>query len=170
MHPSALFLLKLLTAHLAGDYLFQSSRLAREKHRPAFLALHLLAHAVLLALVGLTEPSSPRLWLVLLAVLAAHAAIDAATSRRTPRNLRLLSLDQGLHLASLVVAAHVAYRVEPGHALASVGDALGQPGAWLFAAGLLLAVPAGARRSPTSRANASRASSARASGSACSSA
>jgi len=46
-------LLKLVAAHLAGDYLLQPSWIAAEKERPAMLALHLAVHAALLVLVGL---------------------------------------------------------------------------------------------------------------------
>src|SRR5213083_2393268 len=99
--PPRLFL-KLLTAHLLGDYLLQPSQLALEQHRSDVLVLHGLAHAVLLVLVGLTEPATLSLWLALLFVLAAHSGIDAWTSRREPRDFRLLVLDQSLHLASLL--------------------------------------------------------------------
>src|SRR5258707_8534657 len=101
-------LLKLITAHLAGDYLAQPSRIASEKHRPPVLLLHTTLHGLLLVLVALTEPVSPRLWGALLLVVIAHGAIDAWTSRLAPRNLRLLTLDQSLHLASILVAVAIA--------------------------------------------------------------
>jgi hypothetical protein len=136
--------LKLLTAHLAGDYLLQSSRVAREKAHPALLGAHLLVHGALLALVGLTEPTSARLWLALLGVLLAHAAIDAWTSRVAPRDLRLLALDQSLHLATLIAGTLVVMPDQAGEALRALGDAARRPDAWLLASGVLLAVPAGA--------------------------
>jgi hypothetical protein len=136
--------LKLLTAHLAGDYLFQSSRVARGKVRPALLGAHLLAHGALLALVGLTEPASLRLWLALLGVLLAHAAIDAWTSRMASRNLRILALDQSLHLATLVAGALVVMPDQAGEALHALLDVAWRPDPWLLASGVLLAVPAGA--------------------------
>src|SRR6266536_3972742 len=100
--------LKLVAAHLLGDYLFQSSRIAAEKRRPAMLALHVAVHALALVLVGLTEPPGARLWAALLLVLGAHAAIDAWTTRVEPRDLRALALDQSLHLVSLLAAAALA--------------------------------------------------------------
>src|SRR6516164_1746165 len=110
MHEPAPLLLKLFAAHLFGDYIVQSPRVADQKHRGAMLGLHVLLHGALLALVGLTEPASTRLWLALAALLAAHAAIDAWTSRLKPRDLRLLVIDQSLHAATLIGAVAAAGR------------------------------------------------------------
>jgi hypothetical protein len=137
-------LLTLLTAHLAGDYLLQSSRMAAQKHRAGALGLHALAHGALLAVVGLTEPASVRLWLALLAVLAAHTAIDAWTIRKAPRNLRLLVLDQSLHLMSLLAAVFFAGPAQAAGALRGVTDAARQHDVWVLVCGALVAVPAGA--------------------------
>ena len=137
-------LLKLLAAHLAGDFLLQSSRIAAGKARPAVLALHLGVNALLLALVGLTEPSSARLWLGLLLVVVAHGAIDAWTTRRQPRDLAHLMLDQSLHLASLIAGATLA---QPGQTAEGAGALLAlakSANAWVMLAGATLAVPAGA--------------------------
>jgi len=137
-------LLKLLAAHLAGDFLLQSSRIAAGKARPAVLALHLGVHALLLALVGITEPQGARLWLGLLLVLAAHGAIDAWTARRQPRDLAHLAVDQSLHLAGLVAGATLA---RPGQTAEAAGALLaltGSTNAWVMFAGATLAVPAGA--------------------------
>lgn len=107
-HDAPLFL-RLLTAHLLGDYLFQSSRVAQEKYRPWMLAGHIAVHAALLAvLIAGVQPRSPSLWFALLLTLVAHGAIDWHTSRRMPRNLDLLALDQSLHIASLVAAVAIA--------------------------------------------------------------
>jgi hypothetical protein len=137
-------LLKLLAAHLAGDFLLQSARIAAGKARPAVLAQHLGVHAVLLALVGLTEPPAAGLWPGLLLVLAAHGTIDAWTTRRQPRHLAHLALDQSLHLASLVAGATLA---RPGQTADGAGALLalvGSTNAWAMLAGATLAVPAGA--------------------------
>jgi hypothetical protein len=142
--PGASLFLKLLTAHLVGDYLFQSSRLAREKIRPGVLALHAAVHAGLLVLVGLTEARLPSVWVGLGWVLVAHTAIDAWTSRLEPRDLRLLALDQSLHLASLLGAVAIAGLRPASVSFAPILEALGSRGAWLVVCGGLIAVPAGA--------------------------
>ena len=142
--PAVPLLLKLITAHLVGDYLVQSSRLAREKIRPGVLALHVAIHAVLLVLVGLTEAPRPWVWAALAWVLVAHAAIDAWTSRIEPRDLRALVLDQSLHLASLLGAVAIAGLTPVGESFAPVLGAIGERDLWLVVCGGLIAVPAGA--------------------------
>jgi len=137
-------LLKLVTAHLAGDYLAQPSRVASEKHRPPVLFLHTALHGVLLVLVGLTEPGSPRLWAALLLVMVVHGAIDAWTSRLAPRDLRLLTLDQSLHLASILVAVAIARPLEVANLAGALSAAAARREPWIVAAGALAAVPAGA--------------------------
>ena len=139
-----MLLLKLLTAHLLGDYLFQSTHVATQKHRAGILAVHAIVHAVLLGLVGLSEPASARLWWVLLGVLAAHASIDAWTSRFKTRNWKQLLVDQSLHL--LAIAGAVAL-VQPSEleTLAEGWQAAGrQSGPYAVLAGFTAAVWAGA--------------------------
>jgi len=141
--PVPLFL-KLVAAHLVGDYLFQSSRIAAEKRRPAMLALHVAVHALALVLVGLTEPPGARLWAALLLVLGAHAAIDAWTTRVEPRDLRALALDQSLHLVSLLAAAALARPDQAAAGWTTLAAGASRGSAWLVFSGALLAVPAGA--------------------------
>ena len=136
-----MFALKLLTAHLIGDYLVQTSRMAREKRRPRLLALHLLLHAGLLGIVFLTEPWRPALVAVAAILLASHAAIDAWTTRIAPQDLRVLALDQSLHLAAIGVALAVngGRWIPAGLPALALG-----PGPWLIACGAIVAVPVGA--------------------------
>ncbi len=97
--------LKLLTAHMIGDYILQSDRVATGKRRIRYMSLHAAAHAILLGLVGLSEAGAPRLWVVLSLILLVHVIIDVWTSRQARRDWRLLLIDQSLHLATLVCAA-----------------------------------------------------------------
>ncbi|OGF14305.1 MAG: hypothetical protein A2W00_06015 [Candidatus Eisenbacteria bacterium RBG_16_71_46] len=136
--------LKLLTAHLLGDYLVQSTRVASGKLRPAVLAAHVALHGLLLALVALTEPRDARVWLALLVVLAAHAAIDAWTSRIQPRTFGLLALDQSAHLASIVAGVAIARPGEIAGGLAAIAGGLDDARTWVLAAGAVAAVWGGA--------------------------
>ncbi len=136
--------LKLLVAHLAGDYLFQSSRVAEGKHRLGLLSLHGALHAALLALVWLTEPGSRRLAAALLVVLAAHLLTDLWTSRMEPRDLKVFALDQSLHLASLVAAVGIARPEQLAGAWREWLQVLARREPWLVVCGALIAVPAGA--------------------------
>jgi Protein of unknown function (DUF3307) len=142
--PSVPLLLKLVLAHLAGDYLVQSRDVALGKHRASLLGMHLALHGALLLMVAWTEPQTLRLWIALAVLLAAHGAIDAWTSRRTPRDLRLLTLDQGLHAVTLFAAVWIA-RPEQGAAISgTLAAAVRDPRAWTIGAGALGAVWAGA--------------------------
>src|SRR2546427_11148023 len=97
---------KLLTAHLAGDSLVQTDRMAREKRRPRVLAPHMLVHAALVGLVVLTEPWRPALIVVAAIGLGSPAPIHPRPSRLEPRGLRVLVLAQSLHgLASAAAPA-----------------------------------------------------------------
>lgn len=97
----------LFLAHLLGDYPLQTDEMARAKrHWPGLLrhvAVHLL---VLLLMAGM---ASMTIWPYLLALAAAHLAIDAlknANMRRWPgRVFSMYLLDQGLHIVSLLLAA-----------------------------------------------------------------
>ena len=144
MHEPAPLLLKLFAAHLFGDYIVQSPRVADQKHRGAMLGLHVLLHGALLALVSLTEPASTRLWLALAALLAAHAAIDAWTSRLKPRDLRLLVIDQSLHAATLIGAVAVARPLEAAVWARAAAAAGGAARLWTLLAGAGAAVWMGA--------------------------
>ena len=98
--------LKLLTAHVTGDFLLQSRAQAQEKHRLGPFALHLAIHlALLLVVVVATTPSTPVLWWGCTLALAAHAILDWMTSRFATRSLRTLVVDQVAHLAVLGLVA-----------------------------------------------------------------
>lgn len=136
--------LKLVTAHLLGDYIFQTDRVAAGKHRFRYMGLHALAHGTLLVLVGLTEVSTGRLWVALTMTLVAHVTIDMWTSRRAPRDWKLLVLDQSLHAATLVAAVALLRPEEPRAALGMVASLARRPEAYAIISGAVIAIWAGA--------------------------
>jgi hypothetical protein len=137
-------LLKLALAHLAGDYLFQSSRVAFGKHRARVLATHLGLHGLLLLGVAFTEPFSARLAWGLLLLLLAHGLIDAWTSRWARRDLAALGLDQGLHALALLGAVWIARPDQWRDLAGAMAAAPGDPRAWILATGVVAALWAGA--------------------------
>lgn len=143
MSPAVPLLLKLVTAHLLGDFLFQTARMASDKRRASVFLRHLAVHGVLLVAVGLSERGGFTLWLGLLLVFAAHGAIDA-WSRLRARSLTVLVADQALHLASFVAAVAIARPEELESALWRIRVALGDPSVYWLAAGFVTAVWAGA--------------------------
>lgn len=97
----------LFLAHLLGDYPLQTDEMARAKQHWPGLLRHVAVHLLLLLLLAGADRG--RLWPYLLALAAAHLAIDVLKNvlrRRWPqRDFALYLLDQGLHLATLLLAA-----------------------------------------------------------------
>jgi hypothetical protein len=101
---------RLMAAHLAADFVFQTRWLVRRKHTPGGMALHIAILAMAIAAVA-----ADRLavwWPWLLVVVATHAAIDWAKVRLQPQ-LRLPPIvpflaDQAAHILSIVAVIALA--------------------------------------------------------------
>jgi hypothetical protein len=91
----------LVFAHVFADFLLQSDRMIRDKHRPAMLLRHVgIVTAVSWAALGLApEP------LLLLMVAASHFLIDWLKRRYGGPSFRPFAFDQAAHLAALALAA-----------------------------------------------------------------
>lgn len=94
------------TAHVLGDFLFQSDRVAREKHKLGVLFWHALTVAALSYLLCGTWNS----WPIPVAVFAAHALIDAVKARVLRQDVVAFLLDQVAHATSIVLIAFFAAR------------------------------------------------------------
>lgn len=90
----------LLMAHLAGDFVFQSDAMAKNKRRMNPLLNHAATHA-LLAYVAVGCWAG---WGIPLAVFVGHAAVDYVKAR-APRSQRVFWVDQAVHLVVLVAIA-----------------------------------------------------------------
>jgi uncharacterized membrane protein len=109
-----LFILKILLAHLAGDFVFQSTKWVEDRnkngYKSKYLYLHILVHFLLLVLFFANELSDVSGYIILIVV--SHFLIDLGkiylekTSRFS--QLGLFLTDQFLHLAVLfgVVVMH----------------------------------------------------------------
>jgi hypothetical protein len=91
----------LLLGHLCADFLLQSDRLVREKHRPAVLALHvaIVAASTWVALGFAIAP------LLLLGIAASHFVIDWAKIRYGGPGFAAFAFDQAGHLAVIALGA-----------------------------------------------------------------
>jgi hypothetical protein len=124
----------LLLAHAVADFVLQSRRMATGKRDPALLALH---GVIVLATAQLALGQFAA-W-PLLALAAAHVAIDAVKAR-VPPSLATYLADQAAHIATLVTVA----ALFPD--LFATGLWAGQgwlPGTGALLAGALLATLAG---------------------------
>jgi len=108
-----LLALKLLIAHILGDFVFQPKKWIKEKqqkkHLSKFLYLHVLIHAIALILLLGFDFSY---WVGILIIIVSHGIIDTLKLYfETQKNTRsLFLLDQ---LAHLLIIAIVVYCYEP---------------------------------------------------------
>jgi hypothetical protein len=97
-------LLPLVSAHLIADFLLQTKRDIRDKHRPAVLLKHVaLVTAISYLLLGV-----PGAWLVAVGVFASHLGIDYLKIRSGRDDLYVFSMDQLAHLVTLGLIAALA--------------------------------------------------------------
>lgn len=89
----------LLLSHVAADFLLQPDRLVKNKRKPLWFALHILA--VLATAIATTGSLHPALF----ALAAAHAVIDAAKIASRSTGFAAFTLDQAAHLASIALIA-----------------------------------------------------------------
>lgn len=130
----------ILTAHLLGDFVFQTEWMVRRKHWLRVLA----AHAAIVALVSCLLLGSFD-WPIPLAVFLSHSLIDGIKARFFRDSLASLLADQFAHLAVLLVLAwRFPDAAMHGWWVAAAPDL----SKWYFASlslcsGLVLCVPAG---------------------------
>lgn len=101
---NALFLLKLILAHLIGDFWLQPESWVKSKNekkwKSPYLLLHALTHGVLSALVLI--PDTFAYWYVPLVIFVTHYLIDIWKVSMTNQSLTWFLLDQALHLIVIV--------------------------------------------------------------------
>lgn len=99
------FFIKLLLAHILGDFLFQPSKWVKhklkKKHKSKYLYYHILVHV--LVLTAVLEYNFRDYWLGFIIIITSHYIIDLIKLRfTTKKNSRLLFLlDQLAHLIVL---------------------------------------------------------------------
>lgn len=101
-----LFGLKLLIAHILGDFVFQSNKWVKSKQenkiRSKFLYIHLAIHAIaLIVLLGFDF----NYWIGIVAILVTHGIVDVLKLYfETKKNTRsLFIIDQLVHLLVLLI-------------------------------------------------------------------
>jgi hypothetical protein len=101
---------RLMTAHLVADFVFQTRWLVQRKRTPTGMALHIAIVGLAMMLVAAYQLAAWWPWV--LAIVAAHAAIDLAKIRLQPR-VRLPPIlpflaDQAAHVLSIAVVVALA--------------------------------------------------------------
>lgn len=97
-------LLKLLLAHLIGDFILQTDRWVREKEEKKLASGKLYLHVVFHALLTFIFLWDVKLWYAALIIGITHLIIDAAKLLlQTPKTRRLLFyIDQLLHILVII--------------------------------------------------------------------
>ena len=107
-----IFTLKLLIAHLIGDFALQPLKWvkhkAKHKHKSKYLYVHIFIHLILLLLVLEFDLS---LWPYILLIVLSHLMIDIAKlNLQNTKNTRVLFfIDQLLHLLVLALVVWLVY-------------------------------------------------------------
>jgi hypothetical protein len=101
-----------LLAHLVADFALQPLWLVRRKRRWDGLILHVAVVLACMLALPLAEPAAAPLWPAMLAIAAAHLAVDRWKVHHADWLLRPpfvpFLLDQALHLATLAAALSLA--------------------------------------------------------------
>lgn len=136
----------ILFAHLLGDYVFQTDRIAVWKSRSVW---GVLAHGGIVTFCTwlCSLVFSPSWWPYALLVGTAHIAIDIARSKagqvKPSVALLLFVLDQGLHALSIVLAVRWSGWMSPRPAQSALGEWLQEGNRMVFLIGYaLLSMPA----------------------------
>ncbi|WP_316825253.1 DUF3307 domain-containing protein [Pedobacter miscanthi] len=128
-----IYLIKLIIAHLIGDFFLQPNAWVKDKGRKklksAKLYLHVVIHVVLIFVIFL----SFDVWKTALTIGIIHFVIDALKSIfQTHKNARILFfVDQVLHFSSIVAVWHFFYKGS-----LDIGF-LNDPHTWIFISGAL---------------------------------
>jgi hypothetical protein len=107
-----IYLIKLIIAHLIGDFFLQPNAWVKDKERKKLrsvkLYLHVAIHIVLIFVIFLNF----NVWKTALSIGVLHLVIDALKSIfQTNKNARILFfVDQVLHFTSIVVVWHIFYK------------------------------------------------------------
>lgn len=90
----------LLLGHVLGDFVVQTRAMVENKAR----ARMFLLHGVMVLIMTMAATGQIARW-ELLALVAAHMAIDAVKTYLAPHNIAAFLADQGAHLITLIAAA-----------------------------------------------------------------
>ncbi len=138
MAPIFEFVLSLLAAHMLGDYVLQTNRMALGKRRVSILMLHALTHGALVYLLA----GRWGAWSVPLVVALTHAAIDRLKAGMARPGALALVLDQAAHV---VVMGALAFWIDAArdHSYWAVVISPEIARAWVMISGAILTIRVG---------------------------
>ena len=129
-----IILIKLICAHLLGDFVLQPRTWVKEKEHHKLLSWRLYMHVLVHGLLVLLVMGSLQYWLLALVIMASHFLIDVlklyAQSETT--RTRWFMIDQSLHFIGIVVIWFIWFKPTIDFAALFNSQTL-----WLYATALL---------------------------------
>lgn len=127
-------LIKLILAHLAGDFLLQPKSWVVEKERGRLRSFKFYLHGLIHGLLVLLLLWDLRSWPVAVTVMVVHMLIDVTKIYRqhTETVAKWFLIDQSLHILSILLIWGFFYRP-----VLTVGFFLEQPSFWIYLTAML---------------------------------
>ncbi|WLD22522.1 DUF3307 domain-containing protein [Flavobacterium dauae] len=125
-----LLLLKFLTAHFLGDFVFQTKKMVQNKKNPVYFLAHITIHTVLLCLFLFND----NLWWAIILVVLSHALFDwlkLILVNKVKAPVLFLG-DQLLHILTIIVVLIVFSTLRISF------DFINQPEFWLILIAIIL--------------------------------
>lgn len=132
-----ILLIKLLIAHLIGDFFLQPKNWVDQKrensYKSVFLYLHSLVHAILVYIIVFDF----RNWQIPLIIFISHSIIDSIKSGTKNDNAKGFVVDQILHIITLIII-WIIYTGSWEQLMNEVGILLASRSAWAIILGYLI--------------------------------
>lgn len=103
MIPSLDILIRLLIAHLIGDFLLQPKSWVEDRDHKHYKSSSLYLHALVQALLSMVAIADAFHWLVIIILFITHLAIDLFKSYQRQNKTTWFIIDQALHFLVIVV-------------------------------------------------------------------
>ncbi len=129
-----IILIKLIFAHLLGDFVFQSRTWVKEKEYKKLLSWRLYMHVLVHGILVLLVMGSLQYWLLALVIMALHFLIDVLKlyAQNGSSRTRWFIIDQSLHIIGIVVLWFIWFKPTINFAAWFNSQSL-----WLYATALL---------------------------------
>ncbi|GAA4820348.1 membrane protein [Marinicella pacifica] len=129
-----IILIKLIFAHLLGDFLLQPRTWVREKEHHKLLSWRLYMHVLVHGILVLLVMGSLQYWLLALVIMALHFLIDMLKlyAQNESSRTRWFIIDQSLHIIGIVVLWFIWFKPTINFAAWFNSQSL-----WLYATALL---------------------------------
>lgn len=130
-----IILIKLILAHLIGDFLLQPKLWVEEKEKSKAKSIYLYAHILVHGLLIVLLLGNLNYWLLALLIMVLHGIIDTIKvyAIRDTTKAQWFFIDQGLHAMSIVLIWFLIFEPE-----INIHPIISSPIIWIYATAILL--------------------------------